>query len=120
MSSSAPLWCGIDCSTQSLKVLLLDSAHVIVHEVAVNFDQRLQQHFPGMKAGITRATYGLPKQLEQNVIDNVTAARTQPSTAQDCQQKTRQALLLRPMPSLSTDCWAHCCLCLRLCLFRAA
>lgn len=71
VSPVSPLWCGIDCSTQSLKVLLIDSEHVIRHEVAVNFDQSLAQHFPGMKAGITRATYGLPQDVEQHIIEQV-------------------------------------------------
>ena len=70
-SPSDALWCGLDCSTQSLKLLLVDGGRVIRHEVAVNFDQSLQQHFPDMRAGITRATYGLPKDTEQHVIQQV-------------------------------------------------
>ena len=61
------MWCGIDSSTQSLKVMLVDSSHLIHHEVSVNFDAELASVYP-IQGGITRSTYGLPKEVEAEAI----------------------------------------------------
>ena len=68
------MWCGIDSSTQSLKVMLVDSSHLIHHEVSVNFDAELGQQY-GVQGGITRRTYGLPKDIEHEPVERVSTAR---------------------------------------------
>ena len=73
-SQSLPLmWCGIDSSTQSLKVMLVDSSHLIHHEVSVNFDASLSSSYP-IRGGITRGTYGLPPGVEQPALQSPAAA----------------------------------------------
>ena len=119
-SSSGALWCGIDCSTQSLKAMLVDSERVIRHEVAVNFDASLAAHFPGMKQGITRQTYGLPGDVEQDVIQKVDAP--QHSTAQHstsrsgCWARCLAVCSCAQQPLLLTHCSSirrSCCVCVR-------
>lgn len=61
---------GIDCSTQSLKFLIVTRHHVIVDEVSVNFDAELRHLFPSIKGGVTRATYGLNEDMEKKVLTN--------------------------------------------------
>ena len=72
------LYLGLDCSTQSLKAMLVDSSRLITHEVSVNFDAELGHAFP-VSGGITRRTYGLPDELQQPAMD---AVRPQPRAAE--------------------------------------
>lgn len=44
MSSAAPLFLGLDLSTQQLKAVLLDEGSNVVHEAAVHFDRDLPHH----------------------------------------------------------------------------
>ena len=60
------MWCGIDSSTQSLKVMLVDSSRLIHHEVSINFDAQLSSVYP--QGSITRGTYGLPAELERAAL----------------------------------------------------
>jgi sugar (pentulose or hexulose) kinase len=68
------LYLGLDCSTQSLKAMLVESSRLITHEVTINFDAELGSVFP-ISGGITRRTYGLPEELQKPAIDSVRPQR---------------------------------------------
>ena len=64
---SSALFVGIDCSTQSLKIVVVDTDKVIVSEAAVNFDAELPHY--NVRGGVVRSTYGL-KDVDAHVAND--------------------------------------------------